>query len=72
VCIISGNLPGWNRDLVRKIKALSPETKIILATEQNDSILSVMDAISCGAERNYLTKPYISDEVENVSEKVIR
>jgi DNA-binding NtrC family response regulator len=71
-CIISESLPGWNRNLIRKIKAISPETKLILAADPNGSILGVIDAISCGAERNYLTKPYISDEVEHIIEKVIR
>ncbi|MDY6986079.1 MAG: response regulator [Candidatus Thermoplasmatota archaeon] len=69
VCILSVSFPGWEKEVIRRIKLVSPETKVILATNQITSVLKIMGGIGAGAERNYLTKPYRRDEIEEILKK---
>jgi len=69
VCILSMSFPEWKKDIIRRIKLVSPETKVILTTDQMTSVLRIMEGIAAGAERNYLTKPYRRDEIEEILKK---
>ncbi len=69
VCILSVSFPGWEKEAIRRIKLVSPETKVIIAMNQITSVLKIMEGIGAGAERNYLTKPYRRDEIEEILKK---
>jgi len=69
VCILSVSFPEWKKETIKRVKLVSPETKVILATDQMTSVLRIMEGIGAGAERNYLTKPYRRDEIEEILKK---
>jgi len=71
LCIISMGFPEWRRDVVHKLKQISPETRVILSTDQQTSVLRIMDGIGAGADRNYLTKPYRRGEVKEIIAKAL-
>lgn len=71
ICVISMGFPEWKKEVIRGIKAVSPETRVILSADQSVSIFRVMEGIGAGAERNYLTKPYRREEVEGIITKFL-
>src|SRR5438045_5542879 len=57
------------KDVLLKIKELSPETIVIIITGYSD-IKTAVDVIKLGAF-DYITKPLVPDEVINVIEKAL-
>jgi two-component system response regulator HydG len=57
------------KDVLQKIKELSPQTIVIIITGYSD-IKTAVDVIKMGAF-DYITKPLIPDEVVNVIEKAL-
>jgi two-component system response regulator HydG len=57
------------KDVLRKIKEISPQTIVIIITGYSD-IKTAVDVIKLGAF-DYITKPLIPDEVVNVIEKAL-
>ena len=65
VILLDVRMPGISGlDALPKLKALNPQTKIIMVTALDDDSL-MAEAISRGAS-DYITKPFSFDYLENV------
>ena len=70
VVILDYNLPGLNGlELLTRIRAIDPATKIIMATGEGSEQLAV-DAMKAGAY-DYLTKPLVLAKLKMVLDKIV-